>query len=644
MNLFPFGRVICMPLTSPSTATPLLSPISIDFPASPIISLYNNNVLLNNPFNLPLVTKFDYHACKQTIPHRFKRLRDDSTDAQHKKRVRSSSTIHEHASTPSKTSLMLLHELKPSIEYKLVAQTGPSHRPIFTMAVEINGQLFEGTAQTKKEAKQAAAEKALRSLNELTVSLSDSTTNKLAPISSKMIRIGTSMMSEDNVPVENIDRLLQLQPDVQFEEITTEQFGHQFIVRFRDQSFVGTHKSKELAKAEAMQLALNNVLSAYPDRKENDNLPYARREFIDHIATRIQEKFNQLTQSDLRFRRRRVLAGIVLTHDYNLETMTIIAITTGTKCSPADTHLRHTGESLSDCHAEILARRCLIHYCYEQLNLLVDGNVSESIFKRIEQTNRFHLKSSVTFHLYISSAPCGDARLFTPNESSLVESKHILRKSCGLLREKLTTGEGTIPVLTKSDSEHFSSMSCSDKLCRWNFIGLQGALLSTFVEPIYFTSIIIGSLYKSEPIRRALFARIEQKIDHMPMPYGLHRPLISSMNNSETRNTNRAPSHSFLWSCIDRNYEIIDNSTRLTMPQESSTISKAALFEQWKNLMKKIQPETIITSYSDAKQLARDYQMAKLEVNNAFEKAGLGTWLKKSSLLSQTNQYIPSNL
>ena len=207
---------------------------------------------------------------------------------------------------------------------------------------------------------------------------------------------------------------------------------------------------------------------------ENDNLPCARREFIDHIATRIHEKFNQLTQDDLRFRRRRLLAGIVLTHDYDLETMTVISITTGTKCSPADTHLRHTGESLRDCHAEILARRCLIRYCYEQLNLLVDGNGSESIFKRIGQTNRFHLKSSVTFHLYISNAPCGDARLFTPNESSLVKSKHILRKSCGLLREKLTIGEGTIPVLTKPDSEQFSSMSCSDKLCRWNFIGLQG--------------------------------------------------------------------------------------------------------------------------------------------------------------------------
>ena len=92
-----------------------------------------------------------------------------------------------------------------------------------------------------------------------------------------MIDIDASIISEDNVPVENIDRLLQLQPDVQFEEIITEQFGHQFIVRFRNQSFVGTHKSKELAKAEAMQLALNNVLSARPDRKGKALFDYKYR-------------------------------------------------------------------------------------------------------------------------------------------------------------------------------------------------------------------------------------------------------------------------------------------------------------------------------------------------------------------------------
>jgi hypothetical protein len=47
---------------------------------------------------------------------------------------------------------------------------------------------------------------------------------------------------------------------------------------------------------------------------------------------------------------------------------------------------------------------------------------------------------------------------------------------------------------------------------------------------------------------------------------------------------------------------------------ESSVISKAALFQQWLLLMNKIKPETAPIVYCDAKQLAIDYQIAKVEV------------------------------
>lgn len=125
----------------------------------------------------------EHNTLQQTLPtlsHGYKRTRDDLYDTQQsvwpKKRVKPSptqsslssssnqsltnnpnntNTNGDSTSPSAKNALMLLHELKPSVEYKLVAQTGPSHRPIFTMAVEVNGQIFEGMAQTKKEAKQA---------------------------------------------------------------------------------------------------------------------------------------------------------------------------------------------------------------------------------------------------------------------------------------------------------------------------------------------------------------------------------------------------------------------------------------------------------------------------------------------------------
>jgi hypothetical protein len=44
-------------------------------------------------------------------------------------------------------------------------------------------------------------------------------------------------------------------------------------------------------------------------------------------------------------------------------------------------------------------------------------------------------------------------------------------------------------------------------------------------------------------------------------------------------------------------------------------VSKAALFQQWKSLMNKMKLETTPTIYYDAKQLAVDYQIAKMEVD-----------------------------
>ncbi|KAG8326577.1 Double-stranded RNA-specific editase B2 [Homalodisca vitripennis] len=74
---------------------------------------------------------------------------------------------HSGITSLPRNAVCVLNEMRPGLEYKLVSQTGPVHCPIFTMSVKMDGQEVMGQGRTKKHAKQAAAEAALRTIIQL---------------------------------------------------------------------------------------------------------------------------------------------------------------------------------------------------------------------------------------------------------------------------------------------------------------------------------------------------------------------------------------------------------------------------------------------------------------------------------------------
>ncbi|KAL0979603.1 hypothetical protein UPYG_G00187180 [Umbra pygmaea] len=59
---------------------------------------------------------------------------------------------------------MILNQLYPGLQYKLLSQSGPDHAPLFTMSVDIQGPVFQASGTSKKAAKTNVALKVLQTL------------------------------------------------------------------------------------------------------------------------------------------------------------------------------------------------------------------------------------------------------------------------------------------------------------------------------------------------------------------------------------------------------------------------------------------------------------------------------------------------
>jgi double-stranded RNA-specific adenosine deaminase len=209
-------------------------------------------------------------------------------------------------------------------------------------------------------------------------------------------------------------------------------------------------------------------------------------------------------------------------------------------------------EQLRDCHAEILAKRALLRYFQEKVLALFNGNEGSSIFQFTnndhqteEPALRLQLKDKIKFHMYSSSQPCGNASIkkwakgvsIVPNESLKAHEYPIdIHRKIDFQAK----AEGQIALTCKRDGhgDHKSDdiadstrplpphllpsglcsitsqegyiMSCSDKIAKWNALGIQGSGFSHLLDkPIYLTTFTIGRKFGKPYGERAFCCRLQ---------------------------------------------------------------------------------------------------------------------------------------
>jgi hypothetical protein len=139
------------------------------------------------------------------------------------------------------------------------------------------------------------------------------------------------------------------------------------------------------------------------------------REFSICLVDFLRENLNKLMKKTEKCP---TFAAVVQSNYFDSKTAKLICLTTQSKYkNKKKLNDEIPSKSVNDCHAEILATRCLRNYFYQQLEILIDGRLKketnvESIFQfneSKEQSDPIKLKSGISFNLFISKCPCGAA-------------------------------------------------------------------------------------------------------------------------------------------------------------------------------------------------------------------------------------------